>query len=345
MKILKQITIVFLLCWLGEVISALLPFAFPGSIVAMLLLLGCLSTSLLRIEDISGFAGFLLANMAFFFIPAGVSILDSFGAIQNDLLPILAVIVLSTLITAAVTCGSILLITKLREAGVGAMNELLNGPFFFTGLCLIVYLLACRLQRITRKTWLNPLLVSILILIGILLVLRIPYAHFKEGSSVIAMMLTPATCVLAIPMYNQRKILKQNLTAILIGTFLGALSSILSVTLLCRIFGLNELITRSLLPKSVTTPIAVSVCEVSGGLPAITVAAVILTGILGSIVIPLLFTKLKIKNSVALGITLGTASHAMGTSKAIEIGEQEGGLSGLAIGITGIFTVILSLLL
>ena len=86
-------------------------------------------------------------------------------------------------------------------------------------------------------------------------------------------------------------------------------------------------------------------CEVSGGLPAITVAAVILTGILGSIVIPLLFTKLKIKNSVALGITLGTASHAMGTSKAIEIGEQEGGLSGLAIGITGIFTVILSLLL
>ena len=181
------------------------------------------------------------------------------------------------------------------------MNELLNGPFFFTGLCLIVYLLACRLQRITRKTWLNPLLVSILILIGILSVLRIPYAHFKEGSSVIAMMLTPATCVLAIPMYNQRKILKQNLAAILIGTFLGAL--------------------------------------------AITVAAVILTGILGSIVIPLLFAKLKIKNSVALGITLGTASHAMGTSKAIEIGEQEGGLSGLAIGITGIFTVILSLLL
>ena len=108
------------------------------------------------------------------------------------------------------------------------MNELLNGPFFFTGLCLIVYLLACRLQRITRKTWLNPLLVSILILIGILSVLRIPYAHFKEGSSVIAMMLTPATCVLAIPMYNQRKILKQNLAAILIGTFLGALSSILS---------------------------------------------------------------------------------------------------------------------
>ena len=117
MKILKQITIVFLLCWLGEVISALLPFAFPGSIVAMLLLLGCLSTSLLRIEDISGFAGFLLANMAFFFIPAGVSILDSFEAIQNDLLPILAVIVLSTLITAAVTGGSILLITKLQKRG------------------------------------------------------------------------------------------------------------------------------------------------------------------------------------------------------------------------------------
>ena len=225
------------------------------------------------------------------------------------------------------------------------MKDLFQGPFFFIGLCLIVYLLACRLQRRIRQAWLNPLLVSIVSLIGILSLLKIPYAQFKEGTSAIAMMLTPATCVLAIPMVNQRKILKQNLTAILIGTFLGALTSILSVTFLCRILGLNDLITRSLLPKSVTTPIAVSVCEVNGGLPAVTVTAVIITGILGSIVIPLLFHKLKIKNSVALGITMGTASHALGTSKAIEIGEQEGGLAGLAIGITGIFTVILSLFL
>lgn len=115
MKILKQIAIVFLLCWLGEVISALLPFAFPGSIVAMLLLVACLSFSILRVEDIRGVAGFLLANMAFFFIPAGVSIFDSFAAIQNDLLPILLVIVLSTLITALVTGGSICLITRFQK--------------------------------------------------------------------------------------------------------------------------------------------------------------------------------------------------------------------------------------
>ena len=111
MKILKQIAIVFLLCWLGEVISALLLFAFPGSIVAMPPLLGCLSSSLLRIEDISGVAGFCSPTWRFFFIPAGVSILDSFGAIQNDLIPILLVIVLSTLITAMVSGGSIVLVT------------------------------------------------------------------------------------------------------------------------------------------------------------------------------------------------------------------------------------------
>ena len=96
------------------------------------------------------------------------------------------------------------------------MKDLFQGPFFFIGLCLIVYLLACRLQRRTRQAWLNPLLVSIVSLIGILSLLKIPYAQFKEGTSAIAMMLTPATCVLAIPMVNQRKILKQNLTAILI---------------------------------------------------------------------------------------------------------------------------------
>ena len=225
------------------------------------------------------------------------------------------------------------------------MEAYFNSPFFHISLCIICYVAACRLQRITRKSWMNPLLISIAMIILILIILHIPYDSFKSGSNIIAMMLTPATCVLAVPMYNQLSILKKNWLPILVGTFLGALTSIISVSVLCRMLGLNEIITASLLPKSVTTPIALSVCEVQGGIAAITVTAVLITGLLGSLIIPPVFEKLKIRNSVALGITMGTASHALGTSKAIEIGEQEGGLSGLAIGITGIFTVILSLIL
>ena len=115
MNILKQIAILFGLCWIGEVISLLLPFAFPGSIIAMLLLLTALMTKVLRIEDINGVAAFLLANMAFFFIPAGVSLLDSFDSIKADLLPIFIVIVLSTLITAFVTGASIHFLTQLQN--------------------------------------------------------------------------------------------------------------------------------------------------------------------------------------------------------------------------------------
>lgn len=224
------------------------------------------------------------------------------------------------------------------------MNMLFDSSFFHLGLCIFIYGAALTAQKRTGWLWLNPLLITILAVIAVLVALDIPYASFQSGTSLISIMLTPATCVLAVPMVKQFEVMKKNLGTILIGTFLGALSSMLSVMGLCHVFNLDTVITNSLLPKSVTTPIAISVSEVNGGLAAITVAAVILTGILGSVLIPLIFRRLKVKNSVTLGITMGTASHALGTSRAVEIGEQEGGLAGLAIGMTGLFTVFLSLI-
>lgn len=225
------------------------------------------------------------------------------------------------------------------------MIELVNSTFFYVGLCIIVYSFSIWLQKKTKQAWLNPLLVSILLIIGFLLLFQIPYDSFQSGTSFISMMLTPATVVLAIPMFRQFEVMKKNLPAILIGTFIGALSSIGSVLFFSSLFGLDKALTNSLLPKSVTTPIAISISEVNGGIAAVTVAAVLITGIIGSLIIPGVLKKLKMNHSVTLGITMGTASHALGTSKAVEIGEKEGGLAGLAIGITGIFTVILCLFL
>ena len=132
---------------------------------------------------------------------------------------------------------------------------------------------------------------------------------------------------------------------ILAGCVVGSITSMGSVFLLCRLFGLDEAMTWSLLPKSVTTPIAVGIAESHGGISSITVAAVILTGIMGSILAPFLIRIFRVKDSMTAGLAIGACSHAVGTSKAIEIGETEGAMSGLAIGICGIVTVVFSMFL
>jgi putative effector of murein hydrolase len=129
------------------------------------------------------------------------------------------------------------------------------------------------------------------------------------------------------------------------GTLVGSLVSVASAYFLCKAFGLDDILTKSMLPKSVTTPFAMAISESIGGIPAVTVAAVVLTGILGNVLAPLLIRLFRVKNPIAAGVAIGTASHAVGTSKAIEIGETEGAMSGIAIAMAGIFTVVLSVFL
>ena len=158
------------------------------------------------------------------------------------------------------------------------------------------------------------------------------------------MFLAPATACLAVAVYTKLQILKQYWFPILVGCVAGSAASMGSVYLLCRLFGLEESLTVSLLPKSVTTPIAVSIAEPAGGMVPITVVAVIFTGILGGIFAPLLIRLFRVADPVAAGLAIGASSHAVGTSKAIELGEIEGAMSGLAIGICGIITVLFSML-
>lgn len=225
------------------------------------------------------------------------------------------------------------------------MIEWTNSPFFGVALSVLAFWVGVKIQKKTGLVVCNPLLIGVILVIGLLLTLGIPYEYYDQGGSLINLFLSPATACLAVAIYSKVQLLKENWLPILVGCVVGSLVSMGSILGLCRLFGLDEAMTASLLPKSVTTPIAVSVAQAHGGIPSITVVAVILTGILGSILAPLLIRLFRVKDPIAAGLSIGACSHAVGTSKALELGETEGAMSGLAIGVCGLVTVLFSLIL
>lgn len=225
------------------------------------------------------------------------------------------------------------------------MLELCESPFFGVALSIFTFWVGEKIQKKTGLMWCNPLIIAIVLIIGVLLVFKIPYSSYQEGGALIDLFLAPATACLAVSIYTKLQLLKENWLPILIGCAAGSLASMASVFGLCKLFGLDEQLTYSLLPKSVTTPIAISIAQAHGGIVPITVVAVIFTGIMGSIFAPLLIKLFRVRDSLTAGVSIGACSHAVGTSKAVEIGETEGAMSGLAIGICGIMTVLFSMAL
>lgn len=225
------------------------------------------------------------------------------------------------------------------------MEELFASPYFGITLSIAAFGVGVKLNRKLKSPVCNPLIIAIVLIVAVLLIFRIPYDSYNVGGEIINMFLAPATACLAVAIYTKIDILKQYWLPIIVGCAAGSAASMGSVYLLCRLFGLDESITASLLPKSVTTPIAVSIAGSAGGVVPITVVAVIFTGILGGIFAPLLIRIFRISDPIAAGLAIGASSHAVGTSKAIELGEVEGAMSGLAIGICGLITVLFSMLL
>lgn len=223
------------------------------------------------------------------------------------------------------------------------MEALYTSPYFGVALSVLTFGIGVKLQQKTKSAVCNPLIIAIVLTIGVLLVLRIPYESYNKGGEIINMFLAPATACLAVSIYTKLSVLKKYWLPIIVGCIAGSLASMGSVYVMCRLFRLDESLTMSMLPKSVTTPIAVGVAQAHGGVIPITVVAVIFTGILGSILAPMLIRLFRVSDPVAAGLAIGACSHAVGTSKAIEIGEIEGAMSGLAIGICGIVTVLLSM--
>lgn len=194
------------------------------------------------------------------------------------------------------------------------------------------------LNKKTKPPLLNPLLVSVAVIMAILVAFNIPLESYESGSRLIAAMLGPATAVLAFSIYQQRKVLQSNFLPILAGCLVGSIVSMVSAYALCKALGLGEQVALSTLPKSTTAPIALSITGELGGTASITMAAVMTTGVMGAIFSPMLANLFRIKNKVAQGVAIGTCSHAIGTAKALEMGELEGAMSGVAIAVSGLLT-------
>ena len=223
---------------------------------------------------------------------------------------------------------------------LASLRELTALPMFGITLTIAAYAFGVWLNRRTRTPLANPLLVSVVLIVCVLTAFRIPYENYQPGGGMIELFLAPATAALAVKIYAQFRLLKANWLPILAGAAVGSAVSILCVTLMCRMFFLDGALLASLLPKSVTTAIAVPLSEQNGGIVSITVAALIFTGILGAVFAPALIRLFRIQDPVEAGIAIGTSSHALGTTKAVEIGDVEGAMSGIAIGVAGLITVI-----
>lgn len=208
-------------------------------------------------------------------------------------------------------------------------------------LTLGTYQIGLWCNRKTKSALCNPLLISAILCVLVLGVLGFDPQVYQKGVSGISWLLTPATVCLAIPLYEQLKVLKKQLGAILIGITAGTVTSLLFIFLMCRLFRLDDVVTISLLPKSITTAIALALTEQSGGISALTTIAIVITGILGNLSGSALCKLLRITDPVAQGVGFGTASHVIGTSRAMEVDPLTGAVSSLSLAVAGILTAVL----
>lgn len=214
--------------------------------------------------------------------------------------------------------------------------------YFGMFISVFAYLIGMWLKKKLGWAVLNPLLVSIILVIAFLKAADIPYEEYNKGASYISYFLTPATVCLAIPLYKQLELLKKNFAAVAVGITSGVAGSVISVFAMSLIFKLEHVHYVSLLPKSITTAIGMGVSEEAGGIVTITIVSIIITGILGNMAAEAWFKLIGVKEPIAKGLALGTASHAIGTSKALELGEVEGAMSSLSIAVAGLMTVIVT---
>ena len=196
-------------------------------------------------------------------------------------------------------------------------------------------------QKKTRHALCNPLLIATILSIAVLAATGFDPKVYQTGTAGISWLLTPATVCLAVPLYEQLKVLKKHLPAILVGVVSGVVTSLLSIFLLCRLFRLEDVVTISLLPKSITTAIALALTEQSGGISALTTFAIVITGILGNLSGSAFCKLMKLTDPVAQGVGFGTASHVIGTSRAMEVDPLTGAVSSLSLAVAGILTAIL----
>ena len=212
--------------------------------------------------------------------------------------------------------------------------------YFGLVLSIGAYLFACWLKNKTKLAILNPLLVSAALIIACILGVGMDYETYNKGASYLSWLLTPATVCLAIPLYKQLHLLKKHADAVAVGITSGGITSAVSIFLMCKVLGVAHVHYVTLLPKSITTAIGMGISEEAGGIVTLTVMSIILTGVLGNMAGETVLKLLKVRHPVARGLAMGTSAHAVGTAKALEMGEIEGAMSSLSIAVAGLMTVI-----
>ncbi|MEA4813458.1 MAG: LrgB family protein [Oscillospiraceae bacterium] len=221
------------------------------------------------------------------------------------------------------------------------MSAFLSDSIFFgAGISLVCYEIGLLLKKRFKKAIFNPLLIGIICVMSVLALTHVSYTEYYSGAKYISYLLTPATVCLAVPLYEQLALLRKNLRAVAVGIVSGVAAGLGSVLLFAKLFSLDHTMYVSLLAKSITTAIGMGVSEELGGIVTITVAVIIVTGILGNMLAETVFKMFHIDEPIARGLALGTASHAIGTSKAMELGEVEGAMGSLAIAVAGLLTVV-----
>ena len=225
------------------------------------------------------------------------------------------------------------------------LDALLNSPFFGLTLSAVAWCIGRWVSRKTGLVLLNHMLIAVAVVIIFLQVTGITYEQYSIGGDFIKMMLGPVTAVLALNIYNQRKVLGEYFVPVLVGCFVGSVVSLGSILLLCRLFGIDESLTASILPKSCTMAISIGIAESHGGVAGIAAGGVMIAGLTGAVLSPFFAKVFRVKDPVAEGLAIGACSHALGTTKAMEIGPLQGAMSSIAICLCGIISSVLCLFL
>ncbi len=335
MLYIKQFGIILLFSLIGELLHFIIPLPIPASIYGIILLFSALMLGIIKLDHVEQTGSFLIEIMPLMFIPAAVGIMESLSLVKASLWEYIAITAVSTIIVMAVSGFITQLVIK-----YWMIDFTKDSVFFGLMLSLGAYGIGILLKRKLKLAIFNPLLVAAVLIVAFLSVAKIDYETFNNGAKYISYLLTPATVALAIPLYRQFHLLKKNAAALMIGIASGVLSSFLSIMAIAILFQFSHEEYVTFLPKSITTAIGMGISEELGGYVSITAASIIVTGILGNIIAEFVFRLFKIHEPIAKGIALGSSSHAIGTAKAMELGETEGAMSSLAIILSGILTVL-----
>ena len=351
MKYMRQFGIILGVTCAGELMKYFIPLPIPGSIYGLLLMFVLLLTKVIKVENVKDVGEFLIEIMPLMFIPAGVGLMASWGELQGFLVPLLVITVSTTFIVIFVT-GKVTDFMmdrkektsrknrKVREERKKMENIVLNSATLGFVISLLAYEIGLAIKKKWKLAILNPLLISILLVIGVLILFGVDYDSYNASAQYLSYLLTPATVCLAIPLYIQLDVLKKNVVAIMVGILSGVAASMGSILAMAMAFGLSHKEYVTLLPKSITTAIGMGVSEELGGYVTISVATIIITGVLGNIFAESVCKLFRIRHAVSRGLAIGTAAHAVGTAKAMEMGEVEGAMSSLAIVVCGLCTVV-----